>query len=321
MLITGLWVLFVLGVLAVAVSAHVTAHVELARRLSGRSRCYYAARAGVERAIAVVNADTNGWDAYSEEWGDQPDLFREIPCGDGRVWFTVGHTIVRGDGSVVTNYGLADEQARVDLNEAGVDLLRALFEEVGGMEAGAAARLAQEIADFRIPETEQAGRRTSVFGGNDLRPGRFDSIYELLALENVPGDAFERLRGYITVHGGTRVNINTASRPVLMAVARRAVREVSRVSGEQVVDKVVRFREAGQAFTHPQRVVEELGRFAPLTPEEQAVLRRMVTVLTTRSDCFRGTVRGSGRDEPGLSREITFVWDRKEAKIRFWHED
>jgi type II secretory pathway component PulK len=318
----GLWVLFFLSALALAVRSYVEGQVELARRISGRDRAYYAARAGVERAISIVDADTNGWDATTERWGRSAGDFRDIPCGEGT--FTISHVTEQADGSTVTNFGLDDEQGRIDINQAGVDMLRALLEVAGEMDPQAAAKTAQAIGEQRTPEADRAGGDRIFPAGLGLRAGPFDSIYALLLLDGMVPPVFERIRDHVTVCGGFRVNINTADRLVLLSAATRAATDAAtRGVGEGLVTKILRFREAGNVFTGflGAQLIDSLASSTQLTGQERELLGRMAPVLTVRTDTFRGTVGGRFSGDPAQRREITFVWDRKHRKIRSWHED
>jgi hypothetical protein len=319
-LIVGLWALFLLSSLAVAVRAHVAGQLELARRISGRTRSYYIARAGVEQAVALLRADSNGWDAVTEPWGNNPALFDRIPCGAGV--FSLTYVTERAGGGMVTNFGLEDECGRIDINEVGAELLQSVFEVAGELDPDSAGKLAEAISISRIPETERTGHGPPR-AGLRLHAGPFDSIYELLLLEGMDRKVFERVRRCVTVAGSFRVNINTASEPVLLSVAQRAAGKGSQAACRGLVQRILRYREAGNAFTDQlgAQVEASLAGFGALTEGERQLLGRMAPMLTVRSDRFRGTARGVVSGDQTLSREIVFVWDRNNRNIRFWHED
>ena len=207
-LIVTVWVLFLLGILAAAVGVQAARRLEASERLRGRVQAYAAARAGVATAVAVLALDTNGWDALSERWADSPADFCAISCGNGR--FSVVRAGDGGADGTATNYGASDESARIDLNQAGVDVIRGLLIVAGGLTPQAADELSKAI---------DASRKTSGRDGSKtpiLTP--FFCVQDLLAVPGVDDTQFRRLEPYLTVHSGTKqININTAENERILA--------------------------------------------------------------------------------------------------------
>lgn len=320
-LIVGLWMLFFLGALAVAVGVVVGARVDMARRLDLRWQGYWSAKAGVARAVAVLGSDTNDWDSFGDVWCNNSATFSNLLDGkNGYVLLAVRGTSAGGS---VTNLGLSDEMARMDINSARVEQLAGLLEVVGGL-GSAQARL---LADH-IDRTRRAERRRPASSVREERGGRvqgaFGSVHELLLVEGMGRGVFDRIRDCVTVYGGSRVNLNTAEAGVLLATARAtdAEEKGGNSTAQSLVRKVLKFRENGGMFTSivGPRLVGSMGQEAELTAQEAQVLQRMSPYLTVSSDCFRGRSVGIRRGVSQPLRIIEFVWNRQQEKMVFWNE-
>jgi general secretion pathway protein K len=320
-LIVGLWVLLFLSTLALAVGRLVGGQLELAHRMRGRSQAYYIAKAGVEQSIVLLEADTNGWDGTGERWAGSAADFAHVPCGKGA--FTASYQSERSDGSVTTNYGLTDECGKIDVNEAGPLLLRSVLEVAGQMDGASAARLADQIVTVRVVRVEDQLPGGTQGAGFGLRRGPFDSIYELQLVDGMEQTVFDRIRDHVTVYGGSRVNLNTADRLVLVSLACCGSGETMRGAGEGLARKLLQFREGGHVFTSHlgSSLSEDLSAFVPVGEIERQLLERMVPYVTVSGERFRGVVCGSLSADTSAWREVNFVWDRSNRRIRFWHED
>jgi hypothetical protein len=305
-LILALWVLFLLGLLAVAVGTQAAAQLEFARRLRGRTAAYYVAKAGVEQAKAILATDSNAWDSLNERWASSVPDFSSVRCGDGL--FTVWHVEEGVGGLMVTNYGVSDEQGRVDLNRSERVVLSALFREVGGLGEGDAEALAQRVEEFRGP-------------AESPRPLRVAE--DLLAVEGVTVALWHAVAPYVTVFGDRRLNLNTASGIALRTVALAADAGSDGATRDGLARRIARFRTEGHAFTNRSgyEVVAALESWEPLPAEEQALLTRMLPLLGVNGRHFSGTATGALAADPEARREIRFVWDRETCRIRSWHED
>lgn len=322
-LIVVLWTVFFLGLLSVAVGAYVGARVELARRMSDRLVAGYAARAGVEVSLALLRMDTNSWDAFSEPWGDNPTDFREVACGEGR--YSVYYVNERSDGSFATNYGVRDEQGRIDLNASRPELLVALLQTAGGVTAEESARLSQSILSARtVPDRTQSGISGAETGWASpaLSPGPFLSVHELLWVKGMTPEVFERLRDHVTVNGGSRININTADGAVLRSLfSLGAAGRPDAGAVDRLVRKVLNFRESGGIFKTSSDLSGAFGSRGGLSEEERGQLNGVSRFVTFASDHFRGYVRGERQGHTSSSQGVAFVWNRKQNRIEYWHED
>lgn len=323
-LILALWTIFFLALLAVAIGSYLDGRLALVRKIEQRTLGYYAARTGLERSLALLQQDTNGWDALSESWANSVADFSNIVCGAGV--YSVYSVRDSAEGGSVTNCGLGDEQGKIDLNLARVDLLEALFEEAGGMAAEPAARLADAMGRARTKPVENSlslglSEKPAWIDAR-IKRGRFESVYEARWVKGMTDEVFSKIRDHVTVYGGYRVNLNTVDAVVLRTLIRRGGGDSSR-SRINLTRKILQFRERGGIFKSyiGSGLAEALGPSARLAEDERGPLDGMAPYVTVASDHFRGHVEGAPLKRAGESRRIDFVWDRKHHRIEFWHED
>jgi type II secretory pathway component PulK len=322
-LIVVLWGLFLLGLLALATSIGVSGRMEAARRLCDRLGARYAARAGVEKSKAILDLETNMWDALGERWANSPADFRDIACGE--AVYSVYYPFEEADGKPVTNYGLRDEQARVDLNlERSADVLAALFQIAGGVSGERARDLASTIrkAIARSADAQSLWTASDTDWVGGMAPtGPLRSVHELLSIKGMDQVVFDRIRGHVTVYGGQHVNINTADRVVLRSLLLRAGMPVTEETVDTLVRKLLSFRENGGIFERRNGLSETMGRVIALSEGERKALDGLSSVVVVASDHFRGMARGEMRGRETSVQTVEFVWNRKLKRIEYWHED
>ncbi len=322
-LILALWVIFMLAMLAVAVGAHIEGRLALARRIEQRTAGYSAARVGVERGISGLLQDTNSWDGLGEPWSDSRADFSNVVSGAGA--FSLFHVMVRSDGGSNTVYGLWDEQSKIDLSHGKMELIIALLKVAGGLSDDEAVKVGAAIS---LARDRPAGKAPSLgdksgWVNSRLEPGPFRSIYELEWVKGMTPEIFSKIRDFVTVSGGDKVNLNTAE-PVVLESLGVIGGSGNAKAAQNLARKILQFRERGGTFKTclGAGLAEALGEEARLTDDERRLLYSMARYGTVASDHFRGHSEGwmaSGGDSQ--RRSVDFVWDRKKQKFEFWHED
>lgn len=325
-LILVLWTLFMLSALAVAAAIHVEAAIRVAAALKQREIAMQSASAGVEQVIAMSRGDTNGWDGPAEAWRREATDLQDVQAGEsGR--FSITHVVPGAAGwRTVTNAGVVDEEARININRADAQVLQALASRAGNLAPAAARDFAAAVCDWRDANDDPlTGGAESDYYQSLATPYRcrnadFGSEYELRLVKGVDAALMGRLAPYVTVFGSGKINLNAASPLVLLCIADAAGGQQGGVS-EALVARIAQYREGGKCFSEPSMaaVMSELSGRSALKPEEQAVLSGMAAWLTLRSTCFRGVA--SGRAEGGSARvDVEFVYDREKSSILSWYE-
>ncbi len=102
-MISALGVLVILGLLAGVFSAHMRLQSAYSARDLQAFKAHYIAVAGVQDAIARIEADPPRFDAYTDAWwaGESPEM---IPLGEG------GYTLTISDESALINVATASAQ-------------------------------------------------------------------------------------------------------------------------------------------------------------------------------------------------------------------
>jgi len=321
-LILAVWALFFLGALAVAVGSYVSANLSLAGGLSKDLVGTHLARAGIEMAIAEVACDTNGWDGFTESWADRKMLETvRLPSGE----FSVSHTVVSEFDGISTNFGLIDEESKVNITRARPAVIEALIKVVSDEHGSDAKSISECIVDWSDTNNKVLtdGAESSYYEAlSDPYPchnGDFDSIDELLLVKGMTQELLEKLRPHVTVFGMGFVNINTASRAVLMALAQAGSQAHDKGAQHSVVERLLRYRKSGGTF-ESRADVSDWRSAEGLSSLESAVFGAMARDLDVRSSCFGGEATGWSGERRGPGTRIAFVYDRRlQAKV-YWYE-
>lgn len=320
-LIAVLWSLFFLAMLAVAISAYVRPQLEFAGRLLGKAKMHYIARAGVERAIIEVESDeTKEYDSLYDSWSTNDAVFSNVPFGGGA--FSVVKAGPSGESK--TQYGLTDEESKININRASHDVLKNLLEKEAGVEPKEADVIADSILDW-IDEDDSLhkdGREDDYYQlllePYPCKNGALESIEELLLVAGMTREIFDKVKDIITIYGDGIVNVNTASVRVLEALG----------LSKEAAEGIVSFR-TGQSSKKegevPDNVFTDASTIVNILKEadvkdEDGSLTRAAAMLGVKSYNFRGTVKGS-LARAGRSETITFVYGRNEKIIKYWREE
>ena len=246
------------------------------------------ASAAVERAIAILRADRNGYDTLLEPWHTDPSLLRSSHETYGASEVAPGR--VNG----VTHSGIEDEESKVNLNRAPAAMLAAL------------PGLTTEVAKAIV-----VGR-----GGR-----QFATPDELLRLKGVTpalyaGDAKAGkagLRSLVTVWGSGKINVNTAPREVLAAIPGLGAAQVSSLIGR-------RQRLPGPNGG-PFRDTASVFAFLQLPP---LVAQQAAKYVAVSSTVFRFVAAGraTGRRDGDAGVRIAAVIDRAAQPLRilYWRQ-
>lgn len=322
-LIVALWSLFLLAMLAVAVHAYVMPYAELSGKLMTRTKMHYFANAGVERAIfEVENDDTDQYDSLYDSWSNNDAAFNNVAI-EGGTFSAVKDAVLSGD---EPQYGLTDEEGKININKAPQHVLKNLFEKVAHAEPEEADAIADSIIDWRDEDdaTHKNGKENDYYQAlerpYDCKNSDFEVKEELLLVGGVMPEMFDKIKDHITVYGDGAVNVNTASIPVLVSLG----------MDEALAEKIIHFR-AGSSpkkngeipenvFTDDSPITDLLNQTGHLSGDEIAQMQRVVPLLGVRSNNFRGEILGSYMSG-GKTEKIVFVYDRKEQIVKSWREE
>jgi general secretion pathway protein K len=200
-LISVLWIAGLLAIMAASFVSASRTEARLARNQLENAKAEALADAGVQRAaLGLLELDPE------RAW--RPD---------GRVY-----RFALGEGDVQVS--IRDEDGKIDLNEASIELLAGLFAALD-LEPEAAQTMAERIGDFRDPDgdAEPLGAEDPAYLAAGLQDGAADrplvSDAELVRVLGMTPELYERVRPHVTVYAGSDgVDPTRATRTVLEAL-------------------------------------------------------------------------------------------------------
>lgn len=256
-LLLVLWSLSLLAVFSVVLGYGVRQKLSLVKRIDERERLHFIAEAGVKKALfELQKQNAQGYNSLKDPISNDSVKFKDIHLEGGS--FSVSYNFSRGSGIpphseqvagkdertgvLETRYGLSDEESKVNLNTAGLAVLENLFIAAAGFDEVEAQELAASIIDWRDKDSQLSiplgSAEDPYYHGlaypYDAKDSEFESLDELLLVKGMTPEIFEKLKDYVTVSSSGKININTTSSPVLMALG---------LDGD-TADKIIRYRSA-----------------------------------------------------------------------------
>lgn len=147
------------------------------------------------------------------------------PRTQADVWMADGTSHNWQDGEATIAAAAIDESAKIDLNAAAEPLLKGLLQNIGGLDAEAAQRLADAIADWKDPDEERRpnGAEAAEYKAAGLKyappNAPFDTVGDLQRVLGMTPALFAKIAGTLTVQSRIPgVNTQTAARDVLLAL-------------------------------------------------------------------------------------------------------
>jgi len=343
-LIIALWSVCLLTSLAVILGYQVRQKIILVKRLDERDKTRLIAEAAIKKAIAELKKEPEkDYDALNDNWSNNISAFKEIKVGDGE--FSISYDFNPGaeSNSPETRYGMVDEESKININKSDFKTLERFF-RLFGLEDSEAQDLAYSIIDWRDEDSQLSlsiGSAEDSYYRNlsppyEAKDGPFEVLEEILLVKGMTPDFFQRIKNYITIYGKGKVNINTASNGVILALG----------VSQDLADKIVSFRNAKDAlagtsddniFQTPADVITELSGFYRLSDPELSELSVLSEKITTKSEnfmirCTAGLNKGKFTPLETIGqqrrREVSLTGFRvnvycvvsREGKILYWNE-
>jgi type II secretory pathway component PulK len=333
-LILVLWSLCLLSAFAVILGYQVRQKAVLIKHMDERSRLHFLAEAGIKKAISELKKDPaeDTYDTLADIWSSNPAAFKDINIGGGTVNICYNH-INEQAGAQETRYGLVDEESKVYINNITdenrpeiLQVLERLFTYVLNYNEMEAQELAACIVDWRDSDNIlawfSAGAENQYYNyleySYSAKNAKIEIPDELLLVKGMNEDIFKRIRNYITIYGNGKVNANTASKAVLLALG----------LNEGTAGKVIAFRAGDDGlegtsddnfFDTSSNIVPKLSAFTHLSAEEVAQLSNVAgKYLGTKSGNFfcRCLVKlNNSRDTVEMYSVIN-----RNGKILYWRE-
>lgn len=331
LIIIAVWAVFFLALLAVAIGVHVSTNLDVASRVKQRLVAGELAKGALAHASMLITSNTNEWDGLEEQWSEGSGELRSILMegGYGSVW----HTNVSDNGVTTTNYGLIDEERRINISRPfnNGPVLRSLLVIVGGLDGTTATEVSNAMMDWKDADDDarEGGAEEPYYSSQDppyeCHNYIFDTLEELLLVKGVDEALYRRLRDSITVYGSGRVNINTAGRESLEVLVHATGATVPQAV--EIADKILDYRGQGLLFSAGgsieemrTEILDSLHKMVGLTGEEQEILSKVINAgqLGIQSTEFRGWASGRVTGRPVDDRTIEFVIHGQDGRVLYW---
>lgn len=147
------------------------------------------------------------------------------PRTQADVWIADATSHSWQDGDIAIAAVAVDESAKIDLNTAADPLLKGLLQNVGGLDADAAQKLVDAIADWKDADEQRRpnGAEAPDYQAAGLKyvPANlpFDTVGDLQRVLGMTPALFTKIAGTLTVQSRIPgVNTQMASRDVLLAI-------------------------------------------------------------------------------------------------------
>ena len=310
-LIITLWILAILAILSIGIGGRMGLELKLTGFYRDNVAALYLAEAGIKRSIVILQSEEHAVDSLNERWScnleEASPLFKDIKVGDAGT-FTVSYPFY--DKRVF--YGFQDEERRVNINNAPKEVISGLISYLDPANANA-GEIAANIEDWRDADATRADGSPEynyAAEGYPRKDALFDSIDEVLLVRGVDQGLFEKIKGYITVYpvaSSAKINVNTASLPVLVALGFSeddAGAIISRRSGEDGIE--------GNTDDTPF----DSNAFAPYLAK---LAGPSAAIVSYGSQYFR--VISAGYSLNGRAHKTVTCVASVAGEILFWHEE
>lgn len=314
-----IWVMVLLSVLMTSISTQVESALGVTSRLTEQLQAAQLARAGLQYAALAISDDAiASVDALQEMWSDNPSMFHDHPVGRGRFSMLAG---LRPDGT--PRYGLIDEERYVNLNTAPAEVLRALVQRAGQLPDDDAQIIAESIEDWRDPDDDARPQgaenfyyrgRTEAYACKD---GPFETIEELRLVRGMSEAIYDRLAPHVTVYGSGQLNLNTATREALDALALSRSGVTGLLAFRAGADGVEGNGDDARLVS-VMALESELSSFLPVEDLARLAQLQREKFLGVASTAFRAVVEARTEHPSGIM-TVTCVFDRQ-GRVLSWSE-
>ncbi len=327
-LILAVWAVVFLSIFAARIGLRVRQRATLLSRLETRSQLHYIAEAGIKKAIAGIRSDlvrNKGlYTAYGKYYRHNNEEFKTVALGDGTS--EVSYAFSQGVGILQKRYGFVDEERKININVIDRLTLTRLIRRVSDLDENSAKGITEAIVDWRESgQTRLTGFYSDEYYSNLQYPyepknAEFELMDELLLVRGIDANLLDQLRPFITIYGDGKVNMNTASAEVLLALG----------LDRDVVDKIFLTRRGldgiedtadDYVFQHTFDIASEIKNFVKLKLFEVKQINdlNVYGIIKTNSSFYFIESKGKLSQKKDIT-DIACVYNAEENKIEYWRE-
>ncbi|MCM8800547.1 MAG: general secretion pathway protein GspK [Candidatus Omnitrophica bacterium] len=327
-LILSLWTLCLLSTFSVYLGYNIRQKLTLIKRIEQKQQLRFLSEAGIKYALAQIKKyPFKSYYCLNDTLNNNPSLFKEISLKTGV--FSVSYQYESGtEGLLRTYWGLVDEERKININKADFSVMKRFFRIIAGLSESEAEELSASIIDWRDPDKEltlplndaEDPYYLSLKYPYEAKDAEFEVLPELLLVKGFTEELLEKIKPYITIYGNGRININTASKAVLLALGLSA----------DLVERIIYFRagkdnlegtEDDNVFESEAEILSILSQIYNLSSGELREVNQIVQrYLTTKSNTF--LIKSSSHliNKKNVTEEIEVVVEANSGRILFWQE-
>ena len=313
-LITTLWILAILSVLAIGIGFRVSIEARLSKYNMDKLKAGYYAKAGIVKAQAMLSKDSIPDYDTIRECGITVPIDKDIrsifteKLADGA--FEVSYT---EEGLV--RYGMMDEERKININKIPEKIPQIVLETLLGKgNEDVAASIINWRGKVRIPNGAWDDNYESLTPPYKCKHADFNVIEELMLVKGMTPELFESIKDYITVYGEDgKININTATRKVMLAcgLSENLVTSIMNVRNGE--DKIAGTKDDGLVNDITPEATEKWN----IAFDENE--KNALNYFTTKSKYFRIESKGMV-DKSKIGGRIVCVIDKGSKKLRYYRE-
>ncbi len=302
-LIASLWIVAILTLLAIGLGHRMSLELHLVKFSRDRLKANFAAEAGFNFASKIVAQDANDYDSLNELWASgildpaNQSIFKEVNLKEAK--FSISHKI-QGEPNLV--YGLSDEDSKININTAPINLLETLFLQL-------AIENSKEIA-ASILDWIDRDEITSLDGAEDdyylnlakpyhCKNAPLSVVEELLLIKGMDEEKFGKIKPLVTVYTDGKININTTQEIVLRSLL--ISRGVLDSTASRLAKEVIEHRpgEDGIIGTPDDRIFKRFENITPSlsTPLAIGEFAKCADILKFKSEIFRANILAASNNQ------------------------
>lgn len=309
-LIVSLWILAILSILAIGIGFRAAIEVRLSKYHMDKLKGLYLAKAGIFKTQEILSWDSSDYDTIRE-------CGMTIPVGKESEDIFKGRL---GDGSFAISYdeegknlpGMIDEERKINVNTVSSNVLKNLLVNEG---------IAASIINWRSLKGSlpmQNGTPDSYYetlpAPYKCKHAPFSCIEELMLIKDFTPEVFESIKDYVTIYGDGKININTTTRRVMLALG----------LSEEIVATIIMFRNGQDKIpgTKDDNVFSDIAaqtRGWNIANDNDIPILGDTNLFTTKSNYF--TIESKGMaDRSKITSKIVCVVKRGDKKLQSYRE-
>ncbi len=329
-LLISLWIAAILALFTLGLAHRASLNLKIVRNQKNRLRAYNLAKAGVNKAIALAQEDsedsgTKNYDSTLEcgvnlKGKESKGIFSES-SPDTNEGFKVG--FYNDNNEFI--FGMNDEESKINMASECLVTLFEIKEVKGGTELAQTVHgwinqesLLANLGSLEIPKKEPLNIPEELI----LIVEYFFSGKNILDAKEKAKEEYEKFKNYITIYGDGKINVNTTSKETLEIVASTfSLQNNQQIDTAAIVGRIIELRDSPQRkyYKNISELQNDIQEDINLNNEQKGFFTSILApLLKCKSDYLKISSRGY---VGSIIKQISVVYDRPAKKTVYWHEN